>query len=221
MEEYHKIMTVFKRNPETKYKTLIYGEYACTEFEYLKDNLWVFTEKVDGTNIRVMFDGNEITFGGKTDRAQIPALLVNRLNERFLPQSHIFKSQFPDGICLYGEGYGAKIQKGGNYRPDQDFVLFDIKIGEWWLQRKDVEDIRQDLDLDIVPVIGMGTLKDMVERTSDGFYSQWNDNLIAEGIVARPSTELKARNGKRIITKIKYKDFKYLKFGMGRKNNGY
>lgn len=25
--------------------------------------------------------------------------------------------------CLYGEGYGAKIQKGGgNYRADQDFV---------------------------------------------------------------------------------------------------
>jgi len=209
MEEYHKILTVFKRNPETKYKTLIYGEYACPEFEYLKDNLWVFTEKVDGTNIRVMFDGNKIAFGGKTDRAQIPAPLVNKLNERFLPQIDLFKEKFTNAdVCFYGEGYGAKIQTGGNYRPDQDFVLFDININEWWLQRKDVEEIGKVFELDIVPVIGVGPLKDMVEHASYGFYSHWNNKLIAEGIVARPETELKARNGKRIITKIKYKDFR-------------
>ena len=30
---------------------------------------------------------------------------------------------------MYGEGYGAKIQKGGgNYRQDQDFVLFDVLL---------------------------------------------------------------------------------------------
>jgi len=210
MKEYHKIQTIFKRDPATNYKTLIYGDYALPEFEYLKDNLWVFTEKVDGTNIRVMFNG-EISFGGKTDRAQIPAFLVNKLNERFLPQIDKFKATFTDpepNVCFYGEGYGAKIQKGGgNYRPDQDFVLFDIKIGEWWLQRKDVEEIGKNFGLDIVPIIGVGSLKDMVERTQDGFYSEWNDKFIAEGIVARPDTELKARNGNRIITKIKYKDF--------------
>lgn len=211
MNEYHKIQTIFKRDPNTNYKTLIYGDYSWPEFEYLKDNLWVFTEKVDGTNIRVMFNSGVITFGGKTDKAQIPAPLVNKLNERFLPQLDRFKSMFTDEnaeICFYGEGYGAKIQKGGNYRPDQDFVLFDIKINDWWLQRKDVEEIGKMFGLDIVPVIGWGYLKEMVERTKNGFYSMWNENLIAEGIVARPATELKARNGSRIITKIKYKDFR-------------
>ena len=208
MNEYHKIKTVFKRDPGNKYKTLLMGEYACPEFEYLQDNEWVFTEKVNGTNIRAMFDGS-ITFAGKTDRAQIPAPLVNRLNKRFLPQLDKFKEKFQEvSVCFYSEGYGAKIQKGGSYRPDQDFVLFDVKIGDWWLQRKDVEALGEEFGLDVVPIIGYGTLLEMVEITEKGFPSDWNSELIAEGIVARPSTELKDRSGERIITKIKYKDFK-------------
>ena len=207
MKEYHKIQTVFKRDPETNMKTLLENNYSLPEFEYLAGNQWVFTEKVDGTNIRVMFDGEQITFGGKTDRAQIPAALAKRLNELFLPQLELFKELFADGACLYGEGYGAKIQIVGiNYRPDQDFVLFDVKIEDWWLQRRDVEDIAQKLNLDIVPIIGQGTIAEMVEKTKTGFTSIWGD-FRAEGIVARPSTELKTRGGERIITKIKCKDF--------------
>lgn len=209
MKEYHKIQTVLKRNPETKFKTLLEGDFALDEFRYLQDNEWVFTEKVDGTNIRVMFNGQDVTFGGKTDSAQIPAFLVTALNNKFLTmeQKEKMKEVFPDGVCLYGEGYGAKIQKGGgNYRQDQGFVLFDIKIGDWWLQRGDVEDIATKLSLDIVPIIGKGTLREMIDKTRVGFNSIWG-NFQAEGIVARPLIELKSRNGERIITKIKHKDF--------------
>jgi hypothetical protein len=207
MKEYHKIQTVFLRNPETKFKTLLEGEFALPEFKYLASNEWVFTEKVDGTNIRVMFDGSQITFGGKTDDAQIPAFLVTRLQDMFLPQLETIREKFTDGVCLYGEGYGAKIQKGGgNYRQDNDFVLFDVKIGDWWLERSSVEEIASALKLDIVPIIGTGTLYDMVEKTRRGFKSIWG-NFKAEGIVARPACELKSRNGHRLITKIKRRDF--------------
>ena len=209
MKTYHKIQTVYKRDPATKYKTLLEGEFSLPEFEYLQENRWVFTEKVDGTNIRVMRQSGKITFGGKTDRAQIPAQLVERLNDTFLPMAEKFNEIFDcDDVCLYGEGYGAKIQKGGgNYRPDQDFVLFDVRIGDWWLQRKDVEDVGQKLGIDIVPVIGEGTLMDMVLMARDGIISAWG-NFKAEGIVARPAVELVARNGSRLITKIKSRDFK-------------
>lgn len=207
MKEYHKIQTVYLRDPETKFKTLLAGWFALQEFEYLQNNEWIFTEKVDGTNIRIMFDGKELNFGGKTDNAQIPSFLVNRLNDVFRPLESKFAEMFADGACLYGEGYGAKIQKGGgNYRQDQDFVLFDVKIGDWWLQRTDVEDIAGKLGIDIVPIIGKGTLHEMIEKTKIGFNSQWGE-FAAEGIVARPATELKTRAGGRIITKIKHKDF--------------
>ena len=207
MNEYHKIQTVFKRDMERNGKTLLEGQWTLPEFEYLADNNWVFTEKVDGTNIRVMLKDSSVTFGGKTDSAQIPAQLVTRLNERFLPLAEKMQEVFGCDACLYGEGYGAKIQKGGgNYRQDQDFVLFDVKVGDIWLQRADVEDVARKLDIDVVPIIGEGTLYDAIESAKAGIVSTWG-SFQAEGIVARPKTELKTRDGRRIITKIKCRDF--------------
>jgi len=208
MKEYHKIQTIYKRDPATRHKTLIEGDFSFPEFEFLRNNEWIFTEKVDGTNMRVIFDGETITFGGKTDRAQVPRLLLDRLNDKFLPKTDRFKEIFSGNpACLYGEGYGVKIQSGGGkYRRDPDFVLFDVKIDEWWLQRHDVEDISEKLGIDTVPIIGAGTLQEMVELAKSGFKSRWGD-FMAEGVVARPTIELKGKNGERIITKIKYKDF--------------
>ena len=207
MNEYHKIQTVFKRDPDTKFRTIIDGLWTCPEFEYLSHNEWIYTEKVDGTNIRVMFVDGKITFGGKTDSAQIPAQLVTRLNERFLPMAGKMLEIFGGDACLFGEGYGAKIQKcGGNYRNDQDFVLFDVRCGDWWLQRKDAEDVSEKLGIDIVPIVGVGTLYGAVRMARAGLRSTWGD-FEAEGIVARPEIELKTKAGHRIITKIKCRDF--------------
>jgi len=191
---------------------MLFDKWTLPEFEYLQDNEWVFTEKVDGTNIRVMFDG-ELKYNGKTDRAQLPVDLIEKLHEIFDPHLEYFKESFvppkdvPVEVCLYGEGYGAGIQKGGCYRQDKSFVLFDIKIGNMWLQREDVRDIAEKLEIDIVPIIGRGTLMEGVNLVKEGIQSTWGD-FIAEGIVARPAVEMRTRRGERLITKIKTKDFK-------------
>lgn len=208
MSEYHKIQTLFKRDLASKRKTLIEGDWTLPEFEYLAGNAWTFTEKVDGTNIRVIFKDGAVAFGGRTDEAEIQSPLLGRLNERFVPLAQRLGEVFTDGAAvLYGEGYGAKIQKGGgNYRADQDFVLFDVRVGPWWLQRADVEDVAQKLGLDVVPVIGEGTLHDAVAMAKAGIRSTWGD-FQAEGIVARPKVELNTRGGQRLIAKIKCRDF--------------
>jgi hypothetical protein len=206
MSEYHKIQSIFKRDMANG-KKLIVGDWSFPEFEFLSENLWTFTEKVDGTNIRVMFSDGGVTFGGRTDNASIPAPLVTRLNERFLPWAGKINEIFIDGqATLYGEGYGPKIQNGGNYRKDQDFVLFDVRVGKWWLQRCDVEDVAEKMGLDVVPIIGEGTLYDAVNRAMRGMVSTWGE-FQAEGIVARPKVELATRGGGRIIAKIKCRDF--------------
>lgn len=216
MDKYHKIQTVFKRDPATNHKTLLENEYSLPEFCYLKENDWVFTEKVDGTNVRVMWTGEEIKFAGKTDNAQMPMPLIEALGELFSSQVEKFHDIFggwdtePEGemedVCLYGEGYGGKIQKGGKYNPTQTFVLFDVFIGGLWLRRGDVEDIATKLGCNVVPVIGHGPLSVMVEKCRAGFQSQWGQ-FEAEGIVARPMAELRTRRGDRMITKLKCRDF--------------
>lgn len=208
VSEYHKIQSIFKRDMTSTRKTLLEGQWTLPEFEYLAGNPWVFTEKVNGINIRILFKDGGVTFGGRTEGAHIPAPLVTRLNERFLPLAAKWAEVFAEGAAvLYGEGYGAKIQKGGgNYRQDQDFVLFDVKCGEWWLQRADVEDVAAKLGIDVVPIIGEGTLHDAVAQAKAGIRSTWGD-FEAEGIVARPKTELKTRSGNRLIAKIKCRDF--------------
>ena len=203
MDTYHKIQTVFLRDPETKFKTLLDGQFAKPEFRYLADNQWVFTEKVDGTNIRVIYDeqGN-VSFAGKTDAAQIPPMLLTALTCQF-------PNELLNNVCLYGEGYGNKIQKvGSQYRNDNSFVLFDVKVGDLWLERSNVEDIATQLQCEVVPIIGTGTLRDGIQLVKQGFNSQWGD-FLAEGLVARPVVELQNRRGERVITKIKNKDFRH------------
>ena len=204
MTKYPKIKTVWERDPATKHKTLIAGKYARDEFWYLADNEWVFTEKVDGTNIRIMWDGvGGVHFGGKTDKAEIYTPLLARLQE--IVRGH--RDMFDHPTCLYGEGYGARIQKGGgNYSPTPEFVLFDVKVESWWLRRADVENVANGLGIACVPIVGAGTLPDLVEIVRRGFSSTWGD-FKAEGIVAKPAVPLFCRDGSRVIPKLKAKDF--------------
>jgi hypothetical protein len=206
--QYPKIHSIYKRDEKTH--TFIEGAFSLPEFEYLKDNLWVFTEKVDGMNIRVDWNCElkRVQFGGRTDNAQIPTFLYRKLEEIFSVEK--FNRTYPEtSMCLYGEGYGVKIQKGGKYISDGvNFILFDILIHEWWLKREDIEDIAQKLGIAIVPIVGEGTLADAIALiTSHTLKSHWGDFLM-EGLVLKTKVELKTRVGHRIITKIKHSDYK-------------
>jgi len=207
---YNKIPGLYKRE-EQKPFNLIEGVYREPEFELLKDIEWTFTEKVDGTNIRIIWDGHNVVFGGRTDNAHIPNHLVNELNNLFMGtrMEQVFEQVFGESkAILYGEGYGAKIQKGGgNYSEKQEFVLFDVKISDIYLERENVEDIANKFDIKIVPIIAKGNLQTGVDLVKAGLNSQWGE-FEAEGLVAKPSTELLNRKGERIITKIKAEDFR-------------
>ena len=63
------------------------------------------------------------------------------------------------------------------------------------------------LGIEVVPEITRGTLREAVDMSSKAWvYSQFGD-FLAEGMVLRPSVELKSRAGHRIITKLKHRDF--------------
>jgi hypothetical protein len=228
---------------------MIRGDWTTPELEYLANNQWEFTEKVDGTNIRVelrLTDGGNVVaaYRGRTDNAQIPKPLLEYLEETFptvpLWRRDISRPAYEprhkdlgtwminseiDHVILFGEGYGPNIQGGGKYREDTSFVLFDVKIGDWWLSRENVDDVACKLGIESVPVIGSGTLHDAVDIVSSGItfdhngvVQRWYTSIVgglesrwgpfeAEGIVARPVVPLFDRKGQRIITKIKSVDF--------------
>lgn len=211
--EYHKIDNVFRRDRRGR---LVEGEYARPEFAYLADREWLWTEKVNGTNVRLTYDGSNTFRGnehlyvaGRTDAAQLPPRLLARLVDvmKTAPFEEVFA---PDAdVVLYGEGYGAGIQPGGgSYRADGvDVVLFDVRVGDWWLRREDVEDVATKLGLDVVPVLGRGTLAEAVELTRTGFPSaRWTGVAVAEGLVLRPTVDLLGRDGRRVVAKIKHRD---------------
>jgi hypothetical protein len=206
MREYPKIYGPFKRHTEGPDKNkLIDGEWTSPTFEYLQDTTWLFTEKVDGTNIRVHWDGHKVTFGGRTDRAQIPAKLIEVLVGMF--PEELFEQTFGEQTAtLYGEGYGSGIQKGGVYRADMSFVLFDVLVGDWWLLRDGVEDVAAKVGVDVVPIVLEGTLHDAITRVRGGLDSAWGA-FTAEGLVGVPKAGLLDRSGKRITVKVKARDF--------------
>jgi ATP-dependent RNA circularization protein (DNA/RNA ligase family) len=210
MSEYHKIQSVYKRDGRGN---MLFGEFSTPELELLADAQWVFTEKIDGTNIRVMFDGDAVKFGGRTDEAQIYTGILRALEGVFCGNGLLrLKEAFPSGAVLYGEGYGAKVQKGGgNYKADgQGFCLFDVKVGDYYLDRAAVQQIAEKFGVQYAAVLGEGSLRDMVNRVEGGLVSAFGP-FEAEGIVARPAVDLFDRKGNRIIAKIKAKDFKKAK----------
>lgn len=205
MPEYTKINTIWKRDERGR---ILEGDYATPELAYLADLDWEWTEKVDGTNVRVGWNGAAVEFGGRTANAQMPTKLVAALRHLFDDPS-LFVAAFGDGpAVLYGEGYGAGIQGGGgNYSPTQTFVLFDVTVGPWWLRREDVWDVAEKLGLRVVPSLGRGSLPWASEHVKADIVSTWG-GFPAEGMVGRPAVDLFSRKGERIMAKIKARDFR-------------
>lgn len=208
MTEYHKIETLFERDINGT-KKLIEGAFRNDAVKFLANNDWYFTEKIDGTNIRIHWDGHKVEFAGRTDRTQIPKHLMDYLNNTFgsVEAEEMFEQKFGEAdVILFGEGYGDKIQNGGTYRSDVSFILFDVLIGDTWLKRDSVEDIATAFGVDIVPIIFVGNIKKAVDFVKTKPKSTIGTANM-EGVVGRPVIEMKDRMGKRVIVKIKVCDF--------------
>lgn len=215
--EYHKIETLFERDGKfvvtEQLRNPVYGAFMK----------WHVTEKIDGTNIRVTLDDEgRVFFGGRTDAAQLHADLVRHLQETFTPAKMRAALWRPDETgeikpvkaVLYGEGYGAGIQKGGGlYRKDKAFRLFDVLVDDrWWLDWPNVEDVAAKLGIKTTPYLGDFTLDEIVAMVKAGVPSvvsveDSGQERMAEGVIGRTIEPLFDRRGKRVILKLKTSDF--------------
>jgi len=218
MFKYPKIKTLFNRDEKFK----VTEEIRLPEFENIKN--WLITEKIDGTNIRIIFTPDDKLFiRGKTDNASIPTFLLEELQKIFTIEKvkAVLNNPIEKGLCLYGEGYGAKIQKGGgNYNQGNSFRLFDVWIDGCWLEWDNVMEIAKQLNIETAPTLPVFCSKtatmniteavSIVKRKvlqSEVARKENNMEILAEGIVARAYPTMLFRNGIPIKWKLKIKDY--------------
>jgi hypothetical protein len=221
---YPKIETLFNRGPDH----FVTDDLRCPEFNQIAH--WLVTEKIDGTNIRVSLESIDpldgfapwqVRFYGRTDAAQIPTFLLGYLQDTFTLDKMVALCMADAelySITLYGEGYGARIQKGGgNYREGVSFRLFDVLVdGKWWLDWENVCDVAVKLGIFTVPRLASEFEADLdfiVAAVRGGFTSQvarWERGIDvpAEGVVARTDPYLFDKRGHPLRFKLKTRDFK-------------
>jgi hypothetical protein len=171
----------------------------------------------------------KVEYKGKTDNAQIPPHLLRFLENVYTKEKVLAACGLPEVITyewmyekgydtfedipmytIYGEGYGVKIQNGGNYIKDGvGFIVFDVKVGNMYLLRPNMEEIALKLGAPIVPYMGQFTIDEAIEFVKKGFKSTIAENkdYDAEGLVLKAPNGLMTRRGERIVFKIKTCDF--------------
>lgn len=212
-QRYRKINAPYKRTPDGKFIT---DEFSLPEFEKLLDHPWHWYEKVDGMNIRVRRTEEGIVFGGKTDRAQIPGQLHVFL-EDMIERNRGLLLSLPTGTCLYGEGFGGKIQKGTNY-GEQRFILFDVLepdpltggLTNYWWSDVMLPAFARKLGIESVGYYGIATLREAMEIARTDPPKSFLKDGLPEGAVGQPvgfNGEHKDRFGRPVITKVTLRDF--------------
>ena len=209
-KEYQKIGNIFKF--DAKYKTIV----GLNEpYETLKNIIWQGTEKIDGTNTRVYWDGHRISWGGHTDTSVMQPNVSKYMEETFGTQEmeYLFEQAFGEKeVYIFGEAFGGGIQKGGGlYVADGkavSFIVFDINISGFDLRRQDVTNVAAQLGLQAVPVCFEGTLDEAKAYVAEHHMSTLNGGKHEmEGLVLVPrDIQLYDKKHKLIKCKCKYRD---------------
>jgi len=217
--------------------------------ENLYKNQWILLfkecyalEKIHGTSAHIHFNPSvtptstgRLTFfaGGESHNKFLSlfneAELLKAFNNLGIPCDK--------SVTVYGEAYGGKCQgMSHTYGPNLKFIVFDVQIGDCWLNVPDAEQVAKKLGLEFVHYIkvslakatinGLGIL--IVETSLSGVDQQRDacsvqsvrngvttaEDYMAgkgkkrEGVVLRPLIELTMNNGERVICKHKGEEFK-------------
>lgn len=212
--KYPKIQSIFKRDDKGNFT----AEYSSDEIAYLSKNTWIGTEKIHGTNIRLSFSQTgKRGVQGRGNNSEIPHFLASKLwniitdipFEDYLTES---ADGYPN-VTIYGEGYGPGIQNvGSHYADEPSFIAFDVNINGYWLNDASLKEFTTDLNIPLVPTIFRGDLNLAIQNAQQGFDSKIAKyKMTAEGYVLKPAVPMYDNRGNRIITKVKYEDFKWLR----------
>ncbi len=207
--EYHKIWGPYARHISGPDRgKFIAGDWARPEFEVLQNQDWTWTEKINGTNCRITWDGHKVRFGGRTDEAALRIKALEWLGAQF--PEELLEQQFHAGpAVLYGElcGSDTGVNGSGNYGRECRFILFDVNVCGWWLQPDTISTVATQMGLEATLIRLVGSIEEAISFVAGG--GPWSSfgTFEGEGLVGKPPLGLIGRDGDRLMVKLKGKDF--------------
>lgn len=203
---YPKFYGPYIRNRETK---KLDTELPRPELApYMNDTThWWVSEKMDGTNTRIIWDGYKLVVKGRTNASQLQGYQTELLNELTQNGNYKFDETFGEKeVTIYGETFGGKIQ-ANPHNADPQFQVFDINIDGVWLMYDDVKSIAEQLGLDYVEHELLPNWQAVFEYFSQTGRTRTSKGEYYEGLIAIPEHMPLTRTGERVITKVKMNDF--------------
>lgn len=214
---------------------------------------WIACEKVHGSNFSFWYNGTDIRTAkrsGFDDQFGTAPALIEQYKQDI---EDVYKEMqecdvITDGdlVVFYGEAFGGSyhgkkgvhakcMQKGMDYHPETEFVLFDIGVAKdikgtetkFWLSYEDMLEFTKHTELMTSPEVGVGTLEEMLKLNNEfptlipeqfglELPEGVTEHTIGEGFVIRPlNGEKFLRNGSRVI--IKSRNSKFAEKGKGDK----
>lgn len=166
-------------------------------------------EKIHGSSAHLQWKDDKIIFFSGGEKHET---FKKIFDEEFLTNK--FKELF-EGIntTIFGEVYGGKCQgMSETYGKEMKFIVFDVKVGNNWLDVPNAEDVAKKLNLEFVDYVKVATDLELLnaERDKDSTQAIRNgcgEGKLREGVVLRPLIEVTKNNGDRIIVKHKRDEF--------------
>lgn len=161
-------------------------------------------EKIHGTSAHVALKDGQLRFfsGGEKHENFIKLFNVDALLEAMLGLGR------PE-VVVFGEAYGGK-QQGQSWRYGKNlkFVVFDVKVGDYWLDVPNAQQVAERLGLEFVHYKRVSTDLAALDAERDAPSEQARRNGVEgdqprEGVVLRPIREFHDNSGHRIISKHK------------------
>ena len=173
-------------------------------------------EKVHGTSAHIQWDKRSegepgdprLTFysgGEKHDR------FVALFDQAALRAA--FEALGHDFVTVYGEAYGGRQQgMSHTYGPDLKFIVFDVQVGDKWLNVPAMDAVARGLGLEVVPWEEVDTTLDTLNALRDrpsevAVRRGMGADKQREGVVLRPLEEMTINNDRRVIAKHKIDKF--------------
>jgi Rnl2 family RNA ligase len=206
--------------------------------EQLPKGQFVVQEKIHGSNFAIYTDGETVRYAKRGGLLNGEETFFNHARlERYELERKIktvfeyMKSEFGDEIeqvSIHGEIFGgsyphddvekvngvSRVQKEVLYAPDTEFMAFDIKVNDTFIDMDNFITLCEELDIPHLPILLTGTLAEALEYNNEYQTTvpkmlglpEIPDN-ICEGNVIKPVKTAYFGNGSRIVVKNKNAKF--------------